>query len=812
MARRSTLAISLALLFLPAMLLADETRLPTGMMLDPASASRPLGNFPLAMAMAPDGKEAVVVLSGWREQGIEVIDLNTMNVVQKIAQPAAFVGLAFSPDGHTLFASGGNEDTVVRYRWRDDRATPDGTIRLSSKGRAKYGTRYPAGLAFSPDGKRLYVAENLGDSLAVIDIEAGAVVQRVETDRYPYGVAVAPDGEVFVSSWGDDTVISYKPNARGFLKRQRRIQTVRHPAAMLLDAEGGRLYVTSPGTDRIGVVDIHDGKTVSTLVDAAPAGPSEGMTPDALALSRDGSRLFVAEADANCVAVFALDQKTSGRKGSSGRDDVVGRIPVEWYPSAIALRGGNLVVTNAKGRGTAPNPRHAQPNQASPKGSKDFTLGQIRGSIMTVPIPGDATALASFTARVAAANGWNARKASNPYPPFKHVIYIIKENRTYDQVFGDMKEGDGDPSLVFFGRANTPNHHALAKRFGLFDRFFTNAEVSADGHNWSTAAYATDYVQKTVPSEYSQRRSDYDYEGTNRGRIVDEDDDVAAPAMGYIWDAAIRKGVSVRDYGEFVWNGPRSSPEEGGAGRASHFPTRHALMGRVNLDYPPYDLDISDQVRATVWLDDLAKFTKAGSMPALQVVRLPNDHTSGGTPGRPTPRAYAADNDLALGRIVEGLSKSPFWKDTVVFVLEDDAQNGPDHVDSHRAPMLVVSAWNKGGVWNRFVNTTDVLATIEQILGLDALSQFDYHSRPLREIFADKPDLRPYEALKPGVSLDERNPPKTEAAKESAKLDLDHCDAANEDAFNRILWRMIKGPTTPYPGPTRQPAGTAWSR
>src|SRR5512141_342100 len=284
-----------------------------------------------------------------------------------------------------------------------------------------------------------------------------------------------------------------------------------------------------------------------------------------------------------------------------------------------------------------------------------------------------------------------------------------------------MTEGDADPSLVYFPRPVSPNHHALAERFGIFDRFFVNAEVSADGHNWSAGAYATEYVEKTVPSNYSGRGRSYDYEGTNRGRVVAGDDDAAEPAVGYLWDAAARAGISFRNYGEFVDDRRRPS------GKTSYIGTKPFLAAHTDTTFPGFDLDIPDQVRADEWLREFQEFERSGSMPALEIMRLPNDHTSGASAGAPTPRALVADNDLALGRVVEALSRSRFWSSTVVFVLEDDAQDGPDHVDSHRSPVLVISPWSRGGVSHRFANTTDVLATIAEILHLPPLSQFQLY-------------------------------------------------------------------------------------
>ena len=377
------------------------------------------------------------------------------------------------------------------------------------------------------------------------------------------------------------------------------------------------------------------------------------------------------------------------------------------------------------------------------------------------------------------------------------MIYVIKENRTYDQVFGDLRQADGDTSLVFFGRSISPNHHALAERFGIFDRFFVSAEVSGDGHNWSTAAYATDYVDKTVQLNYSDRGRSYDFEGHNRGQRLAPGEDAAEPANGYLWDLAKRKGISFRNFGEFV-TGEEAS--EKGPLPAGYAGLKPFLDSHTDSTFPGFDLEIPDQHRADIWIAQLARWEKDGTMPALQIFRLPNDHTSGGRAGAPTPRAHMADNDLALGRAIEALSKSSYWKNTVVFVLEDDAQNGPDHVDSHRSPLLVISAYNRPRVWHRWANTTDVLKTIEEMLTLQSLSQFDGFGRPLRGIFADTPDLAPYTALRPAQSLDERNPAAGPGVRESEALDLRLEDRSDDETFNRALWLVIKGAKVPYPG------------
>ncbi len=544
------------------------------------------------------------------------------------------------------------------------------------------------------------------------------------------------------------------------------------------------------------MVDTRAQAVVAQLADSAPSGPAEGSTPNALVLSDDGRQLYVAEADNNAVARFDLSPGTSGVAGQERPDRLAGRIPVEWYPSALALRHDSLFVANAKGKGTGPNPGGPGPGirATDPRG---YTLNQTSGTLSVISLAElNGGTLEKLTRRVAKANGWDAKLGGAAWPPFTHVIYVIKENRTYDQVFGDLPQADGDTALLFFPRAVTPNHHALAERFGIFDRFFVNAEVSADGHNWTTAAYATDYTEKTLPQVYSGRGRSYDFEGTNRNQAVD--DDAAEPAAGYLWDLAYRRGITFRNFGEFVLDeGKREGPVPAWYRGLKPFLVEHTDSG-----FPGFDLDVPDQVRADRWLESLASWEATGEMPALQILRLPNDHTSGASVGAPTPRAYLADNDLALGRVIEALSHSRFWKNTVVFVVEDDAQDGPDHVDSHRAPFLVISAWNQPHVWHRFTNTTDVLATIESILSLDHLSQFDTYARPLRGIFASQADTTGYQALTPAVPLTEVNPPKARGSAESSRLDFRIEDMADDDTFNRILWVAIKG-DAPYPGPTR---------
>jgi DNA-binding beta-propeller fold protein YncE len=740
--------------------------LPTGVQLDPAGVAVELGSFPINLVLSPEKDKAAVVLSGWREQGIQIVDLKTRQFTQTLLQDAAFYGATFSPQGERLYVSGGNTDAVFVYGWKNGSATLQSKFVLATAKTAEgTGTSYPAGIAAAPNGKFIYVAEKAGDRLAVVNATSGQIVQRFSTDHYPYAVLVTGNGHLFVSAWGGSTLSEFRILDDGTLAYLGRIEVGRHPSAFV--ANGENLYVALAGSDRVAIVDTKSRKVARYLHDSATGAPPEGSTPNGLALSADGKRLLVAEADNNAIAVFDL---------ASNR--LLGRIPTDWYPTAVAENGGQIFVLSGKGQGTRANPDGPVPLTNWPNEKpREYTLGQLDGSLRLFSAAITPSQLAAFTRRVARANNWMQPVPARRYPPFKHVIYIIKENRTYDQVLGDMKEGDGDANLVYFPDVTTtPNHHALARRFGLFDRFRVNAEVSSQGHIWSTAAYVTNYGEKTVPSSYANKHADVD------GQESDE------PEGGFLWTLANRSGVTFRDYGEMVHRGDAGWPV-----------TQRDLAADVNPDYPPFDLTTPDQKRADVWIEELQRFVRDGDMPQLELMWLPNDHLAAGRPGKCTPQACMADNDLALGRIAQALSQSPFWKDTVIFVVEDDAQAGPDHVDSHRAPFFAISAYNRPGTIHQFFNTTDVIAAIEDILDIGRLSKFDHFSRSMAPIFAPTPELTPYEAITPKQDLNAKNPQNTAAAHWSEGLDLSAPDRVNDELYNRILWLMLKG-NTPMPG------------
>lgn len=764
------------------------TVLPTGKLLDPAGRTIDVGNMPLSIAVAPDGRHAFVLLSGWRQQGLQMVDLATGGVIQTLPQKSAFFGLAITPDGRSIYTSGATQNAIYRYDRRDGRIGAQTTLALGPPDSLLEHARIAAGIALSRDSRFVYVAENMVDSLSVVDAATGRVGQHLRTSHYPYAIVVDQSGRLYVSAWGASVVDVFEPTGSR-LARRASIDVGRHPSGLCLSPNGDRLFVALSGTDEIAIVDTKAGKVISTLSDAAADSPREGSTPNALVVSRDGSRLFVAEADNNAVAVFDLSTSDAGIHTSNAITTLAGRMPVLWYPTALALLGDSLLVVSGKGRGTRANPAAPKDGSVDPD-PRTYTLGQLDGTISILDAAPSPTVLAQLSTRVARANGWDAPRSIPAHPPIEHAILIIKENRTYDQVLSDLPSGDGDTSLIFFPRSVSPNHHALAERFGLYDRFFTNAEVSSQGHPWSVSAYVTEYTEKTVPSLYSDRRAE-----VNEG-------DVDEPSTGFLWTAAARKGLEVRDYGEYAEPNPDSLKSSGDGEKRPYRAVRPSLTPFVNPDYPSFNMAIPDQRRADVWIDEFHRFVRAGKMPELEILHLPADHTAGARPGRCTPRACMADNDLALGRIVEALSRSPFWKNTAVFVVEDDSQAGPDHIDSHRSVLLVISPYSRRGTIHRFVNTTDVLATIEEILGIPPLSQFDRFGRPLHNVWNATADLTPYTASVPQQSITETNPPRGVGAAESMRLNLSAADRIDDARFNRLLWRVIKG-NRPFPAPPR---------
>jgi YVTN family beta-propeller protein len=808
----------------------------------PAGSQTALGDLPMNAVLSPDGAHLLVINSGTGIQSLQVVDTANSKVVQTIqylVPDSVFVGAAYSPDGTQLFVAGGGFDVVHTFN-----VGANGL--LSKNGDIQIGTLhqnfYPMGVSVSPDGKLLAVANNLGNTLDLIDVTSRQITATISVGHYPYGALFSADGsKVYVSDWADAT-LSVVDTASQALTGT--IVVGNHPNEMLW-GPGGTLFVADANSDAVSVVDPKAGKEVRRISVAPYAHAQLSSSPESLALSRDGKRLYVADAGADDVSVIQL---------SGGAPKVIGRIPTAWYPSSVTVSksGGRLFITNAKGVGAGPNDTGFVPNpttasvpfQDGVAGYADrycnctfnnFTGTMIGGTLSTVPVP-SAERLEIYTDQVARNNHYGdesleRRSSGNPIPsqvggisPIKHVIYVIKENRTYDQVFGDLKVGDGDPNLTLFGATNTPNLHALAQRFGVLDNFYADAEVSADGHNWAMSAYASDYNEKMWPQDYAPAA------GRNRGYDFEGGSSINLSGGGYLWDAAAKQGVSLRDYGEFTNNAPLSGatliPESQAdtcagpiarsytgvtvpAGQVLCFgPTTNNvtttpnLVGKFDPRFRGYDLRYRESDRLQEWAREFAQFEASGSLPALEIMRLPNDHTSGTTPGRLTPQEYVTENDQAVGQLVDIVSHSKDWGSTAIFVTEDDAQNGPDHVDSHRTESLVISPYtqrSRATVDHTLYNTSAMVRTMELIVGLKPLSQFDANAVPMWRLFHPGADLQPYSALSGAATASTLNTDASFGAAASAAMNFDTEDQAPMDELNQVIWHAVKGADAPYP-------------
>ena len=561
-----------------------------------------------------------------------------------------------------------------------------------------------------------------------------------------------------------------------------------------------RIFVSAGNTNNVyalGVSESGDLSRLETINLALTPKQPLGITPSGLGLTADGSKLLVALSDANAAAIVDI---------SGARSSVLGFVPSGWYPTlAFGLPDGRVAILNGKGAGSHPNPKGPNPLEQVRKTAEGIRNDQYvatiqHGDVQFVDFP-DPQKIDGYTREVIANTPYRDEKLDDagippnspvrPGGPIKHVLYIVKENRTYDQVLGDIKEGNGDPSLVLFGENSTPNLHRIAREFVLLDNFYVNSDVSADGHNWATAAIAPDYVQRMWQNSYAGRRkpAGTDYEGQEPAN---------SPPAGYIWTNASQAGISIRNYGYFADNLENAAPD-GTQIRGVHDPV---LTNVTDRKYRSWDLDYPDVDRAKAFVEDLHDFEQKGAMPQLLIMRMGNDHTSGTTPGKVAPLSAAADNDQSVGMIVEALSKSRFWNETAIFIIEDDAQDGPDHVDSHRSPCWVISPWVKRRTVNSTMyNTASVVRTMELILGMRPMTVYDAGARPMFSVFADATTPGDYTLEKPRVPLDARNPANSPTAARSRAMDFKEADDIDDDELNDILWSAIKGPGVPPPVP-----------
>ncbi len=791
----------------------------------PAGRQIQLGDLPVNIAVHPKGKLAAVLYCGFGPHEVVIVDLNHGQIVSRAAVTNSFYGLAFSADGRELYCSDGADETIGRFDFRAGQLTNETEIKVHD--RSLRGV--PCGLAIDRAGTKLFVANvwgncvsevGLGTNTNVVDISVGrkpahlamaplvppsdfdtfSAEKRAEVglysadpdDAFPYGVCLDEARQrLYVSLWGQAAVKVISLQNPGMMTNW---PTQEHPCEMVLSRSGDTLYVANANRNTVTVFDTATGRALETIWAAFHPDDPPGATPNSLDLSRDQKTLFVANANVNAVAVF--DVRLPGHSRS------LGFIPTGWYPTSVRVAhdGIHLLVANGKGGAPKANPRGPGPG----KRSSEYIAGLFPGTLSFIDLPRNKEEwerqMPEWTAQVYACTPLKGGRALSAAPPagcpipakpggpcpIKYVIYIIKENRTYDQVFGDMPQGNGDASLCLFPDRATPNHHQLARQFVLLDNFYADASVSADGHEWSMGAYATDFLEKMWPMNYAHNRSGkFPYPGEGYFPI-------AAPAGGYLWDRAAAAGVSYRSYGEFV-------SYDQAPGQPCR-PRVKSLEGHIDPLYRGFDLKYSDGKRAERFISEFNRLDAAGEMPRLQIVRLPNDHVHGTTPNFPTPAAYLAQNDLALGQIVDAVSHSKYWAQTAIFVLEDDAQNGPDHVDAHRTVALAISPYTRRGATDSTMySTSSMLRTMELILGLEPMTQFDAAATPMFASFQQTPDLRPFAALPENVDMTEKNLRTAWGA--GLKMDFSREDAADDFLLNETVWKSVRGAASPMPAP-----------
>ncbi|MEX2264840.1 MAG: alkaline phosphatase family protein [Bryobacteraceae bacterium] len=773
--------------------------LTTGWKVRPAGKQVVLNTLPLAARLTADRKSMVILQSGYLPPSVSVHDPATGEQRSSVQLKDSFHGLAIHQD--RVYAGGGTSALV--YELRLDGQKIEQARMIATTAAPAKGGNFTGDVILSPDGSTLYAADLLTNTIAVVDRESGRVLQTIDTCRMPYRLLLHPSRrELLVTSWSDGEVLRHDIGSGKVLQR---LALGAHTSDMIWQMPSAkregklRLLVAASHTNDVYIVDAEASgelRIEERLNLAMMPRQPLGMTPSGLGLSEDGERLYVACSDANAVAVADV---------SAERSRVLGFVPVGWYPTAVLpLDGGRLAVLNGKGLRSFPNPagprKPEEQRQTFPHG------GRLQVGGMSLLDPLDAERLHRYTLQVYANSPYRDSllddagvPKGNPIPtrlgqpsPIKHVIYIVKENRTYDQVFGDLDAGNGDPSLVLFTEDSSINHRRLAKEFVLFDNFYVNGDVSADGHNWSAGAISPDMTNKLWPNLYSGRRASFSlYWGRPP---MNHTEDASRPHGGYLWTRAFEAGVSARNYG---WLTKLRREAQTGEDQVLDAESKE-LLAVTNRYFRPYDVRYPDVDRMQFFLRDLEEFEKKGEMPRLVVMRLGNDHTAGLSPGVRSPRAMFADNDLALARLVEAVSKSRFWKETAIFVLEDDAQAGPDHVDSHRSIAFVISPYaRRKHVDSNFYNTVSMLRTIELILGLRAMTHFDAAAMPMHTAFTATPDFTPFRAEMPSVSLNEMNPPRGELAARSLRLDFSEADRIDDHELNDILYRGIQGRPAP---------------
>ncbi len=800
-----------ALLFcsLAALALA-QVDLPNGWKLSPAGKQIRSEDMPLGLSFAPDGKAMVALHSGFNAHGLVVVDAKTDEATQRIGMKSAWYGLAWSTDGTKLYASGGNgvsrrDPTVAPisvYQYANGQLSPQPSAEL--RGKYSAAETYWAGLAMHPKQALLFAANrgtsNLAGQIAIFDTSSGQQVGEIAVEVNPYDLAFDAEGKLlYVSNWGSDSISVIDVASRRVV---RSIAVGDNPNDIVLLPDG-RLFVACGNSNSVWVVDTRQGRAVQQISTAMHRMAPVGSTPNALAVDPTGKLLFVANADNNNVAVVHI--------GEAEEYNVMGFIPVGWYPCGLAISadGKKLYVGNGKGAGGYANlrgPHSPLENDGGTEG-KGSVKQLMKGTVSVIELANLKNDIQDYTRRAMANSPYSdellakarAPRSSAPTAvpqvvgapsPIEHVIYIIRENRTYDQVFGAFGKGNGDPRLTIFGRNVTPNAHKLAEEFVLFDNLYCDGEVSVDGHSWSNSAYATDFNEKLWPVTYgghSQARPSAAY----------------IPAGGHLWDLAAKKGLTYRSYGEYA-----SRASDGTTMEAS--PGVGGLLGHISPKFKLPGMRDTDNVK--VFFEEFAEYVKNFDskdpnkrLPNFIVMSLGEDHTQGTRPGAPTPVAAVANNDWAIGQLVDRVSHSPYWAKTAIFIIEDDAQDGPDHVDARRTVALVASPFARRGIIDSTLYTTSsMLRTMELLLGLPPMTQYDAAATPMYAAFTNQADLRPFTLEAPRVDVNAKNTLTAWGARESMEMDFTEYDRTPMFALNEIVWKSVKGADSPMPLPLRR--------
>jgi YVTN family beta-propeller protein len=767
---------------------SKRVQLPNQWSITPVGKSLQLGDLPLNIAVSRSKKYIAVTNNGQSTQTIQLIDAKNEQELDNVVIPKSWYGLKFSSDEKYLYASGGNDNWILQYEIVHNKLQLKDSIILGKKWPTKI---CPTGIETDAAANKLYVVTRENNLLYTIDLKTKLVVDSTKLEAEAYTCLLSKDEKtLYISCWGCDKILLYNTEKKII---EHKIEVGDNPNEMCVSKNGKYLFVANANDNSVSVIDVIEKKVVETLNAALYPNAPSGSTSNGVALSEDNKTLYIANADNNCLSVF--DISVVGKSKSKGF------IPMGWYPTNVKVIGKKIFVSNGKGLSSMANPYGPSPygrkqsvtyQQSDNKKPEEvqYIAGLFKGTLSIVDEPNEKQ-LSIYSQAVYHNTPYSKDKelnalgeVGNPIPmkvgdksPIKYVFYIIKENRTYDQVLGDVAKGNGDTSLLLFGNKITPNQHKLVNEFVLMDNFYVDAEVSADGHNWSMGAYATDYLEKTWPTSYGGRGGGYGGEGTR---------EIANNKGGFIWDFCKRNNISFRSYGEFADNAAK--------------PNIAVLKNHTCLSYTGWNMGVRDTVRFNEWKKDFDSLVANNALTKLNTLRFGNDHTEGLRKGKPTPFAHVADNDLAVGMFIDYLSHSSVWKESAVFIVEDDAQNGPDHVDAHRSPVYVISPYVKRNtVDHTMYSTTSVLRTIELILGMPPMTQFDAAATPMWRSFQATPDYTPFASVAANIDLNEKNKVQNAVAALSEKFDFSKEDNVPDLLFNEVLWKGIKGTSAPAP-------------